>query len=301
MKWEKLGRLFVAEGQREWMKSHSAMPRVLHLSGNKWRVFFGTRNNNNQPHIGFVEFDIDDPTNVTRIPEDYVLGPGQMGFFDDNGLYPGSILIRDTQILMYYMGRSNGIDPLYYMAIGLAQSDDNGETFKRFSPAPIMERSKYDPWMVSTPWVMEENGRFRMWYLSGLGWKEVGNNPKSLYHIKYAESYDGINWQRKGHIAIDLRPEETNIAAPSVIKCRNMYEMWYSFVADRGYELGYAVSEDGFAWTRKDDQVGISLSSHGWDSESMAYPCVFVHENRKYLIYSGNGNGRDGIGLAVQV
>lgn len=43
--------------------------------------------------------------------------------FDDNGLYPGNLLKINKKL--YYMGRSNGQAPLYYMAIGLAESDDN--------------------------------------------------------------------------------------------------------------------------------------------------------------------------------
>ena len=301
--WKKFGRIFVAEGQYGWMQSHVAMPMAHHLSGDIYRVYFGTRNKNNQPHIGFVEFDINNPSEITKVSENYVLGPGEMGFFDENGVYPGRIVedSRTGRLLMYYMGRSNGVHPLFYMAIGLAVGDDEGQSFHRYSEGPLMCRSQHDPWMVSTPWVLRENDRWRMWYLSGLAWKRDANKVQSFYHIKYAESEDGIEWIRDGHVAINLKTNETNIAAPSVLRSTTKYEMWYSYSSGAGYQIGYAVSEDGYDWIRKDKEVGIALSEEGWDSECMAYPCVFVHKGRRYMLYSGNGNGREGIGIAVEI
>jgi len=300
--WKKFGRIFVAQGQYEWMQSYVAMPMVLHLSGDMYRVYFGTRNKDNQPYIGFVEFDIKDPSEITRISDNYVLGPGPMGFFDENGVYPGRIVedIKTGKLHMYYMGRSNGMHPVFYMAIGLAVSDDGGQTFRRYSDGPLMCRSQHDPSMVSTPWVLREDDKWRMWYLSGLGWKGDGDKIQSFYHIKYAESEDGIHWIRDGHIAIDLRPDETNIAAPSILRSATEYEMWYSYSSGTGYQIGYAVSSDGYEWIRKDEEVGIELSKKGWDSKCMAYPCVFSHKDRRYMLYSGNGNGQEGIGLAIQ-
>jgi len=186
------------------------------------------------------------------------------------------------------------------MAIGLAVSDDGGETFVRFSDGPIMCRSQYDPWIVSTPWVLREKNGWRMWYLSGLGWKSNGDKSQSFYNIKYAESKDGIQWIRKGLVAIDLKPGEANIAAPCIVKSSREHEMWYSYSYGAGYQIGYAVSTDGYDWVRKDEEVGIELSKNGWDSKCMAYPCVFSHKNRRYMLYSGNGNGQEGIGIAVE-
>jgi hypothetical protein len=136
-----------------------------------------------------------------------------------------------------------------------------------------------------------------MWYLSGFAWDLAAG--KSYYHIKYAESVDGENWHRDGRIAIPLRPPESNIASPTVVRCRGWYEMWYCVHDGSGYALGYARSRDGVAWERQDDRCGITRSDSGWDSQDMAYPHVFESRNRLLMLYSGNGFGREGIGLAV--
>lgn len=294
--WRKLGRILRAEGQRPWMHSHTACPVALHLNGDLYRIYFGTRDPKNHPRIGFVEVDLSDPLRVLTISAAPALEPGPPGHFDDNGVYPGCLLEKDGRLWLYYMGRSNGEAPRYSMAIGLATSVDGGMTFERLHAAPILDRSDFDPCMVSTPYVMRERSLWRVWYLSGFKWDlERG---KSYYHIKYAESDDGVHWRRDGRVAIRLQADETNIASPTVYRDLLGYHMWYCALKDH-YRLGYARSSDGVTWTRLDAAAGIELSPAGWDSESMAYPHAFAHGGRLWLLYSGNGFGRDGFGLAT--
>ncbi|HKP37807.1 MAG TPA: hypothetical protein VJT71_13200 [Pyrinomonadaceae bacterium] len=297
IRWIKQGLIFRAAAQHSWMQSHTAVAIPLRMSGDRYRIYFGTRDSENHPHIGYVEIDIKTPTKVLEISDQYVLGPGPRGCFDDNGVYPGCIVEDNGKLLMYYIGRSNGEPPLYYMSIGLAVSEDGGKTFHRLYKAPLMSRSEFDPWMVSTPFVMKEQGRWRMWYLSGLGWE----GRRSYYHIKYAASEDGLSWVRDGQVCIDFRATETNIASPCVVKDKGLYQMWYSYViGNEGYRIGYAESADGLSWARKDDQAGIEPSASGWDSQGMSYPFVIDHDGVKYLFYSGNYFGRDGMGIAVE-
>lgn len=297
-KWKKLGRIFKAEAQRTWMNSHTAMPIPLYLKDDVFRVYFGTRNIKNEPSLGFIEIDLN-TLEIIDIVDSPLLTKGEWGMFDDNGLYPGNIIKDDNKLYMYYMGRSNGEEPLYYMSIGLAESMDNGITFNKKFKSPILGRNEFDPWMTSTPFVMKENEIYHMWYLSGWGWNMDKKNPKSYYHIKYAKSFDGINWEPTGKVCIDLKDGESNIAAPTVLKEDGIYKMWYSYVDTASYKIGYAESQNGLDWTRKDEEVGISLSENDWDSECMAYPFVFLHKGKKYMLYSGNTLGKEGIGLAV--
>ena len=201
---------------------------------------------------------------------------------------------------MYTIGWNPGVrSPLFYSTIGLAVSNDGGESFRRYSQAPIMARSDYDPCLVTAPFVLLEGGRWRMWYVSGYKWEEIAGELCSYYHIKYAESKDGINWDRQGIVAIDNRPGERNIARPSVLKDGDVYRMWYSYSTCAGYRIGYAISSDGIVWNRLDSQAGLDLSSEGWDSQSAAYPHVFKHNDQLYMAYNGNNFGKDGFGLAI--
>ena len=55
--------------------------------------------------------------------------------------------------------------------------------------------------------------------------------------------------------------------------------MWYSFRItgdyrkdiNFSYRIGYAESEDGIKWIRKDDEVYLGISKKGWDYDLIAY------------------------------
>jgi hypothetical protein len=281
------------------MHSHAAVPVPLALGDGRTRVYFGTRDAAQRPRVGFVEIALARPERTLRVSRACALGPGPEGSFDDNGVYPGSVVADGATLRMYYAGRRNYADGTFAMEVGLAASADGGDSFTRTGPSPLLARGEHDPCMVSTPCVRREEGRWRMWYLSGLRWERAGDAWRSFYHVKYAESEDGVAWRREGRVAIDLGPNETNIASPTVISEADGYRMWYSYVAGAGYRIGYAESGDGITWTRRDDAAGIDVSPSGWDSEMICYPNVFRHGEDLFMLYSGNGFGRDGFGLAV--
>lgn len=301
MKWRKLGLVFVPSGQNPRMRTYAALPVAQRLDDELYRVYFSSRDEQNHAHIGFVEFNISSPADIVRTSDDCVLAPGPLGHFDDCGVLTSSIVEHKHSLFLYYTGwNRGGRKPLWYGTIGLAVSEDMGRTFRKISPAPIMDRSEWDPCLVASPCVLVADGIWRMWYVSGFKWKEIGRDLHSYYHLKYAESKDGIHWERNGVVCIDHQPQERNIARPCVIKDDDTYKMWYSYNAGRGYRIGYAESPDGYAWARKDDEAGIDVSLSGWDSRALAYPWVFCHKEKKYMIYNGNAFGRDGFGLAVE-
>lgn len=304
MYWKKLGILFDARDKFWWMKSHCQLPSVLNIEKNIYRIFFAGRDIDQKSHIGFADIDINEPSKVINLSFEPVIYPGQIGFFDEHGVYPSSLLKVGEDIYMYYIGWNKGVEPpLFYASIGLAISKDGGNTFRRYSDAPIMSRNHFDPCLVTSPNIIKDGNIFRMTYVSGIKW-ERGSDGKlmSFYHIKYAESKNGINWQRDGIVAIDFKTEERNIARPSVIKEDGLYKMWYSFVDPSywKYRIGYAESKDYINWVRKDEMSGISTSEDGFDSDMICYPNIFKHGNELYMVYNGNNYGKDGFGIAVR-
>lgn len=200
---------------------------------------------------------------------------------------------------LYYTGWTLGVTVPFYFYVGLAVSDDDGASFRRVSPAPVLERCGVDPYLTASPCILLDNGAWRMWYVSGARWELADGEPKHYYHIRYAESADGIHWVRTGRVCIDFQsPEEFAIARPCVVKDGDRYQMWYCYRGD-AYRIGYAESRDGLTWERMDEQAGIEVSPEGWDSEMLAYPHVFDHAGHQYMLYNGNGYGRSGIGIAV--
>lgn len=298
MPWNKLGLVFTPNGQRPWMRSHATHPIVLPLSKDAARVYFSCRDAENRSHTGFVELALPDFT-VTRVAEYPALAPGPLGHFDDHGVYAGCIVPDGERLLMYYIGWNPGCKgPLFYSDLGLAESRDGGETFTRHSAGPILARGDHDPCSVLLPFVLREGGGWRMWYGSGFRWEQNEDGLHSYYDIKYAHSTDGVAWTREGHVAIPLAAGEFNTAHPFVRREDEGLVMWYSYNRGDGYRIGTANSRDGLAWTRRDDLAGIDVSQSGFDSQIVSHPFVFDHCNTTYMLYNGNGFGKDGIALA---
>jgi hypothetical protein len=301
MNWRKMGLVFSPARTADWLTSHASLPVALPLGESFLRVYFASRDAEHRSHIGYVELDLESPTEVLRVCSEPVLSPGALGFFDDHGVYAASIVQHGGRCYLYYIGWNPGVrPPLFYSSVGLAISDDHGKSFTRASPAPILARSRYDPCLVTSPCVLLDGGVWRMWYVSGFKWEESHGSLHSFYDIKYAQSEDGVVWERQGLTCIAHRARERNIARPCVVRDGQLYRMWYSYNAGDGYRIGYAESGDGLGWERKDDDAGIALSPSGWDSRAMAYPWVFSHGGVRYMLYNGNEFGREGFGLAIQ-
>lgn len=298
MEWVKKNKIFkiTKDLKRPWMDSYAAVPTLDDPN----KVYFSTRDKKNRSHIACLEIEIDKSVKIKRVLKKPVLSPGELGTFDDNGVMPSCIVNHRDKKYLYYIGWNKGSTVRFHTSIGLAISSDNGRSFQRFSTGPILERNHIEPHFCSNPYVIVENKTWKMWYISIVKWIRKKNETFPYYHIKYAESNDGVNWDRKNTICIDFADnDEWAISRPCVIKEDNVYKMWYSFSGKLPYRIGYAESNDGVNWDRKDDLVGISVSDTGWDSNSIEYPFVFVNNTRKFMLYCGNGLGKTGFGYAV--
>ena len=302
MKWKKLGLIFEPKTvNRDWMITHAMDPTVDHVRDDIYRIYFCGRNRNNQSLIGFVEIDIKEPTTILHAPVNPVLGLGELGAFDDNGVTASWVINHDGKKYLYYIGWKPRSTTRFSLMTGLAISDDGGDSFQRYSRAPILNLTNKEPFSILTaPCVIKENNVWKMWYVSCVDWV---NADLPRYNIKYAESEDGIYWKQDGLVCIDFNSkDETALARPCVLFESGIYRMWYSFKDPAiGYRMGYAESNDGLKWQRLDEQVGIDISDSGWDSEMIQYPYVFNHKGDKYMVYNGNGYGENGAGLAVLV
>lgn len=301
MKWRKIKNIFSPDNNFEWMVSHAANPFAESLGDDIFRIYFTCRNNKNQSYIGYVDIDFCNNFKVIGISEKPVLEPGQLGVFDDSGVAMGYLIHINHKKYLYYLGWNLKVTVPWLNTIGLAIFNPNLQIFEKQSQAPLLDRSNEDPFSISYPSILFDKNIYKMWYGSNLSW---GKDQSEMQHvIKYAESTDGLNWNRTNKVVVDLtHPNEYALSKPFVIKENALYKMWYSFRANgniKTYRIGYAESINGMDWERKDSEVGIDVSNVGWDKEMICYPFIFDHRGEKYMLYNGNGYGKTGFGLAV--
>ena len=293
--WEKYGLFFSPKSSLSWSYTHAMIPTPAKLNG-KYRVFYSGRNILNQSSIGWFEMDLTHKPTVLQSSQTPVLVPGDLGCFDDNGVSPSCVIeLENGDIAMYYIGWNPGSTTRVNLFGGLALSHDGGETFTRWSKAPILERTKTDPYMNTAPWVVKTSTGYRMYYVSGNGWVDK-DSPR--YNIKVAYSSDGLVWERSGEVVLDFKSSiETALARPYVIVENGLWRMWVTRRVGE-YAIAYAESDDGINWVRKDELYGLIPSGLGGEKSMTEYSAVIRDSGNLWMLYNGDEYGKAGIFLA---
>jgi hypothetical protein len=282
-----------------WHASHCQNPFAQRLTQSRFRVHFACRDDKNRSRGGWAEVEIvNGKLVVLRTAQKPSLDLGRLGAFDDSGAMPSSLVEIQGRLLLYYTGWTLGRNVPFFFFIGIAESFDGGETFRRLSEAPVLDRNHHDPFLTGAPWVMKEQGRFRMWYISGTEWVagKDGGGPIHYYSIKHATSDDGINWRTNDHLCLPYLENENAIARPVVEQIHGGYRMIYAARRlGETYRIYSATSRDGLSW-RRDPNPVVDLASSGWDSEMVCYGSILDADDDTFLLYNGNAYGKDGFG-----
>lgn len=310
--WKKLGRTFIPQDvpDRPWLKEFAQAPSVL-IFERFVRVYFSCRpapDSNGQyvSYTSYVDFDRGDLSRMVNIASAPILELGEVGTFDEFGVYPVSVIRKGTDIIAYYGGWTRCESIPFTVAIGAAISHDNGTTFTKLGNGPLLSSNINDPFVLSGPKVRLFNNKWYLWYVAGTKWQAHNGRSEAVYKIRMATSDCGLNWIRTCSNIIENKLEEDECqASPDVFFFQNQYHMFFCYKHSldfrnnaRGYRIGYAVSDDLLNWTRDDTKAGIDISENGWDDESIAYPHVFQLDGDIYMLYLGNQVGKFGFGLA---
>lgn len=315
MKWRKLGKLFDPGSHQlpYGCQQYAQSPQALVLP-DRVRIYFSTRvyetgTGKFLSHVAFVDMsrDLERTLGVAANP---VLPLGELGCFDEHGIFPFSVVEDGERILAYTCGWSRRKSVSVETGTGLAISHDQGLTFTRIGPGPVMGASLHEPFLVGDAFVRKYGNLYHMWYMTGKKWvRETPSSvPERVYKLAHAVSTDGVNWSPEGRQIVEdrLHLDECQ-ALPSVLSFNGAHHMVFcyrdvfSFRTDKSksYRIGYACSRDLATWKRDDAALGITASASGWDADMMCYPHLFTVDGRIYLLYNGNEFGRHGFGAAV--
>ena len=303
MRWRKHGVAWRPDGTLPWARSHATCPTPLARADGSLRLFLQSRDAHNVGHVGWIDVDPERPTRVLREAASPVLGPGEPGSFDDNGVFPTcAVPLPDGRVLLYYVGFELGHHVRYRLLTGLAVSEDGGDTFRRVQPTPILERSPAERLFRCGPQVIREaDGGFRMFYVAGSGWETIDGKAMPVYGLRELRSADGIVWPATGRVVMDPDPsQEHGFGRPWVVRDADGWRMHYS-VRRRDparYRLGLARSLDGETWQRHDAGLGLDVSPGEWDGDAIAYGTEVAAGGRTWLFYNGDDFGGTGVGVA---
>lgn len=313
--WTKLGKVFEPSDYAlpHGCKEFAQAPQALVLP-DRIRIYFSTRylepvSGKYLSHIAFADFTLDMAAiiGVSRRP---VIELGETGSFDEHGIFPMFVRREGGVTYGYVCGANRRQSVPVDSAIGLAISHNDGETFQRVGPGPILAASLLEPCLIADGFVLKIDDQYRIWYIFGSGWQyaDGGSQPERVYKIATATSTNGIDWyERKGvSIISPVLGDDECQAMPTVIQLNGVWHMFFCFRhavgfrddVTRSYRIGHAYSRDAIHWTRDDIAGGLPRSADGWDSQMMCYPHVFAVNGRVFMLYNGNNFGRAGFGVA---
>ncbi len=117
----------------------------------------------------------------------------------------------------------------------------------------------------------------------------VGSN----WALGYAQSTDGINWQKIKSEPIllptsDGSISEQHILEPWVIKT-DKYHLWYNSATGSKYFIRHAVSDDGINWIK--DSTYSLIGEKSWENNGVVNPSVVMKNNQYFMWYAGWGSG----------
>src|SRR5207245_9482176 len=130
MKWSKLGKIFdpTEHALPNNCFGFAQSPQAL-VMNDRVRVYFSTRERDSigkyLSHVAFVDFD-KGMQNVLEVSSHTVIELGELGCFDEHGIFPVSVVNDGDRVLAYTTGWNRKMSVSADASIGLAVSSDNG-------------------------------------------------------------------------------------------------------------------------------------------------------------------------------
>lgn len=212
-----------------------------------------------------------------------ILDTGQEGSFDAGALGSMTVVLVDSVFHLYYETwglRTDAewdADEYESLTIGHASSRD-GIHWTKDPENPVLDRGgevDFDRTGVWDPYVVYQDGVFKMWYGGG-----GGSQPN--FGWAYATSTDGTHFEKQGLIGIG---NPTGVEDCHVVfdRASGLYYMyyWYGWDEPEGLYLVTSPTETDFNFNKK-----IPIRITGDDSYMKKFGHVLRDENGWHMFYS---------------
>lgn len=294
-----IGNIYKPPFDGSWKDNSALTPTPFLLDLETIRIFTSFRDPSGTGRIGFIDVSAHDPSLIKNISEEPVVDIGEPGCFDDNGMILGDVISCNSQLHLYYVGFQIPTKCKFLAFSGLAISNNNGISFKKYSSIPILDRKQGYETINAIHTVLEEKSKniFRVWCGAGNSWIEENNNSFPSYRVTYIESPDGINFSSSlPSVHIPLLKDEYRLGRPRVYKLESSYLMLFTYAKiGESYQIGFATSPDGYIWERNKLPPFTLKESELKDCGLISYPTFINAAGNKYIFFNGSDMGFNGI------
>ncbi len=213
----------------------------VHRDGARWLMWYGGQGKDGHDRIHLAE----SPDGRVWTKRGVVLERGTANHVND----PAVVRVDGVWWMYYTVAETGEADEI------AAATSPDGITWKKLGVVlPRGAGPHWDSLKVGRPSVLHEGGVFKMWY-DGQATDEAAKADKVAASVKkagraagYAESRDGLTWQRRAE------PVLPGAGALQVVHTAAGYLM----VHEAGKGVLLADSPDGFTWTPRGMLTGLS-------------------------------------------
>ncbi len=214
------------------------------------------------------------------------LAKGASGAYDDTSVNSPSILFANNSFHLYY----GAVEGTTY-SIGLARYSYGDAAWKKESKAVLEVGTTYDDGAVMDPFVIFEDGMFKMWY--------TAVSSKTGHSIAYATSTDGIAWTKSSSNPVLSKPStgwgSARIEDPCVVRVDGNYYMFLTGVQvanEATVGLATSSSETGFTLYNS-NPVMKDASPGDFGSQEVLDVCVIRDDPGFRMYFTGRNSATE--------
>lgn len=283
----------------DW-QSHMMAPSA-YFDGSKITVFFGARDYDGISRIrSLVIHNLSDFS--YSVNSKIVLDVGMPGTFDDNGVFPGSVIVDGSQVLLSYTGFELSSKIPHYNFNGLAVYDSLNQVAHRINYFPILDRSDEGLYVrAGMSAIRNIQGTWDIFYSAGSSFELIENKMRPNYDI-YSQTniQDLTEIPPKGNRILEYRKlTEHGLGRPQIIRWQNDLYLFYTIRRKNfPYRFGIAKkSTKSDEFQRLDDKIVFHDNGNTNYSQMAYFPAPLVINNRLFIFLNGNDFGRTGIAI----
>lgn len=275
-------------------------PRIM-PNGKVAELFVGGWNREGISSIYSVEIDLKDNCYLDESLK-LRLSPGKPGTFDENGVFPASVIENESKWMLSYTGFQLGMQIPHYNFGGLAKCKNEFGTLQRISEAPIIDRADEGLTVRAGLTAIKRKNKSNQWisaYAAGSTFELINGKLRPNYSV-YIQHTNPEALHKSGELAIPYLENEHGVGRPYLIEYKGKILLFYTRrMRDFSYLPGLAVSkDDGFTFERMDYLLeDVSERLLGVDDEMQYFPAPAIHDDHLYVFYNGNNFGKYGIGI----
>jgi hypothetical protein len=275
-------------------------PRLSPESGNI-QVFVGGWNSLGISSIYSIELN---PSSL-----DYIAGsshlrltPGIDGAFDENGVFPASIIDNQNEWYLSYTGFQLGTKIPHYNFGGIAAPSPEGELLERLSLTPFLDRADEGLTVRAGLTGIQLQNSKNEWlsaYAAGSTFEFINGKLRPNYSI-FTQKSDPLNLSRKGQLKVAYSEDEHGVGRPYLMKHDEKVFLFYTRrMRNFSYLPGVSISYDeGNRFERIDSELeNVTSRILGFDEQMQYFPAPLFCNDKLLIFYNGNNFGRFGMGI----